>query len=232
MDLPFKIAIPSRGRAALIHENPLWQIAHVVVDDEDERDSYAAAGVPEENLVIADPCANISVLRQWIQDTLWEPDEPFIVQSDDDLTALKPLMRWRASLITSAADIAAILWESYISAADIGAGMFGYSIAVSRNRAESAAPVYLRRPVYVLVGICDRSLAYDEQFFVGEDTDLCHQSFVNSRVIWKDDRFGMTFRPHYQAGGISKTRTEQTYDRSIELLIRKWGTRGSHGDYA
>ena len=87
--LPFRIAIPSRARAEVIHRCPLWQTATIVVDDENEKAEYVAAGVPVQNLVVCDPCANIGALRQWMLDNLWEKSDQCIVQMDDDFLGIQ-----------------------------------------------------------------------------------------------------------------------------------------------
>ena len=225
-DFPFKIAIPSRARGELILENPLLSIAHVVVDNQREYDSYVNAGVPEERLVsMRGECRNISQVRQWILDNLWSEDEPFIMQVDDDFVGMIPMMKWKAEVISNPADVAAIFWESYISASDIGAGVFGYCFTANPRTRASWIPVWLRSWVKDVTGVIDRSLKYDPSLFLAEDIDLCLQAQLrpHQRILWKDDRFAPHVGKSWNYGGIAATRTEERRHDSYAMINKKYG---------
>ena len=224
--LPFKIAIPSRGRANVISKNPLWQAAHVVIDNEEERDAYCKAGVPDSNLVICDPYLTVSAKRQWILDNLWDDSEPFIMQVDDDFIGFWPKMRWRRQMITAPDDLIAAFWESYISAADLGTGMFGYGRQRFWSRIiYSNEPVRLRYWIACVTGIIDRTLRYDPELYMVEDVDISFASLARSRVTWLDNRFVIQNLPDKSPGGMTNTRTKDRFDLDTETVQKRWGIK-------
>ena len=224
-ELPFKIVVPSRARSKVIGDNPLYDYCHMVVDSDRERRAYEQEGVPPENIVVMpEPPLNISVLRQWILDELWEPDEPFIVQIDDDFLGLRPTMGWRAKSVRNPVDIAAILWESYLSATDAQCGIFGYMADSNPSYRNCNTPIVLRRWVQGGFGILDRELQFDKRLYQSEDVDICLASLVRSRILWKDHRFDLKRKPHRMAGGIQRTRTTQTTQQSDRIVNEKWGS--------
>ena len=221
-DLPFKIAIPSRGRAKTIKKNPLYRTAYIVVRKE-ERDAYEAAGVPAENLVVCGPYVTISEKRQWILDNLWDKDEPFIVQIDDDFHGLVPMMRWQSVLITDPMDIAAVLWETFISANDSDCGMFGYLTDANILYRNCHAPVLLRSWVQSVVGFMDRSLSFDVRLSQSEDIEICLNSLIKKRILWVDYRWSFKRGRYGAPGGLTQTRVSGLTDDSDEIINDKYG---------
>ena len=222
-DLPFKIAIPTRSRADSIHRNPLWQLGIAVVISGEEADAYIAAGMPKENVVVCGPYPNIATKRQWILDNLWEKDEPCIVQVDDDFLGLKPTMTWRSKLYEEPDDLAAIFWESSVSAIDAGAGIFGYMRNANPRLRNCNAPFTLRRWIHCAFGVCDRAVHFDPRLYESEDIDLSLLGLKLNRIIWKDNRFGMKYIPSRRAGGMAATITQDRGARSVSMINSKHG---------
>ena len=183
------------------------------------------AGIPPECLyVIPDQHRiNISTIRQWILDTFWDDDEPFIMQVDDDFKGLKPLMRWSTAVISRPTDIVAVFWESYISAADAGAGIFGYAHVPDPQLRFSRIPVTLRTWLRAQMGILDRSLKYDPGFYVAEDIDICLASICKNRILWRDERWAPHADLSWTFAGIAATRTEKRRQDSYVRLNSKYG---------
>ena len=226
-DLPFKIVIPSHGRPQQILKNPLYPLAHVVVRDEATADAYRAtadkAGVTPGPFHVTGPLPNISSIRQWILDNLWDADEPFIFTTDDDLVYVRPTMVWRTERITDAADILAIIQEGYNSAVDAGAGLFGWSNNGSPQRRNAKDPWFFRTYVMGQVGIIDRELRYDPRLYLMEDIDFSLLSMTRSKIIWNDNRWYWYCGPQWSKGGMSASRTTDRLVESRDIMNRKYG---------
>jgi len=226
-NLPFKIVIPSHGRPQQITKNPLYPLAHVVVRDEVVVDSYREAarkaGVTPGPFHVTGQLPNISSIRQWILDNLYDEDEPFIFVSDDDLLYFRPMMVWRTVKVADPEDILAIIQSGYNAAVDAGAGIFGFSNNGSPMRRNAKDPWFFRTYLMGQVGIIDRSLYYDPRLYLMEDVDFALLSIARSKIVWSDARWYCHSAAQWSKGGMSASRTTERMAESRDIINRKYG---------
>ena len=226
-DIPFKIVIPSHGRPQQIAKNPLYPLANVVVRDESVEAAYREAaekaGVTPGPFHITGRLPNISSIRQWILDNLYDDDEPFIFVTDDDFAYVRPMMAWRTVRITDVEDILAIIQEGYNSAMDAGAGIFGWSNNGSPQRRNAKDPWFFRTYIMGQIGIIDRDLYYDPRLYLMEDVDFSLLSIARNKIVWNDARWYWYCGPQWSKGGMSASRTTDRLVESRDIMNRKYG---------
>ena len=225
--LPFRVAIPSHNRPPILLRNPLLPIADVVVNDEPQRqlyqDAFDRAGIQPRRLhALGYKPKSIGALRRWMAENVPDPADPFLLQSDDDLTAFVPLMRFTTDPITNLRDLVGIIWETYIAAADAGAGLFGWAHVANPGRRSVAKPWNLRCWIDSVFGQIDREIKFDPRFYQMEDIDLSLEHMKRHRIVWRDDRF-TTRTLFWTQGGISITRTEERVREAPQMINDKHG---------
>ena len=219
---PFKVVIPSHHRPQEILKNPLYPLAHVVVNGgeqvEQYREAAERANIAPGQFHVCGELPSIAAVRNFMLHEVWDSStEPFFIQMDDDFLAMMPMMHWRTSYVTNPEDITAIFWESYIASNDAGARVFGYAHKADPKTRNPSNPVGLRGWIRAVTGISDPSLHYDDQLYLMEDLDICLQSQAKDRIIWQDMRWAPVLGANWAKGGIAHTRTEarrlECYDR-------------------
>lgn len=171
-DLPFKVIICSRNRAALLTRRPLLQVSHVCVDTEEEAGQYRAvferAGKSPHGLHVLGQSRTLCDSRQDALDLLWDHKEPFALMRDDDVAAFWAIMHYRTVRTSDPDAMLSVIYSTYQVAAGLPTGIFGYAHTARPNERRANTPFRLR--VWAnntVMGILDRDLKYDREFFVG-----------------------------------------------------------------
>ena len=225
-NLPFRMLTPSHGRPKMLLTNPLLPWVDLILNDSEQEDAYErtfeAAGVRPRSISLCGALPSIAAVRQWMNDNLDRPEDPFLMHIDDDFKGMKPMMRFDSVDIKDPHDIVAIFWESYISASDAGAGIFGWAHKPSPQHRAVWTPIGLRGWLRGIWGLIDREVRFDRRFYVMEDVDICLAQQVPHRIIWQDYRWGpMTSSWDY--AGIAHTRTDERRRAAVQLINDKYG---------
>lgn len=224
-DLPFKVIICSRNRAALLAKHPVLGVAHVCVDTEYEaaqyRKVFGKVGRSPHDLHVLGESRTLCDSRQDALDLLWSRNEPFALMCDDDVSAFLPMMRYRTVRIADPGAMLTILWSTYVSASEMPTGIFGYAHTARPAERRANTPIRLR--VWVdntIMGILDRELRYDREFFAGGDIDISLQCIRNYGIICSDQRFAPEHQ-RWSAGELSSTRSAERKADSARRLQRR-----------
>ena len=231
--LPFKIAIPSRGRAYKMALHPLLSIANVFVDSEEEREEYikVAAGIDKKAhaVHVASGSRSAPEARNIALDTLWDKDTKFIVLVDDSVEGVRRNMRLKTGKIVDQRYILTMMWRSYQTALDLGTALFGYEQSL-HPRERTANRVVKLRVGFIdsgLVGIMDPDFRLDTNLRVHDDMDLSLQCVEKYGLFYKDSRYCLhkfhSFH-HGEPGGNLRHRNSVAEERELLYLRRKWGS--------
>ena len=163
-DLPSKVIICSRNRAAWLAKHPLLGVAHVCVDTEYEaaqyRNVFGKVGRSPHDLHVLGESRTLCDSRQDALDLLWDRDEPFALKRDEDVSAFLPMMHYRTVRIVDPDAMLTILWSTYVSTSEMPTGIFGYAHTARPAERRANTPIRLR--VWVdntIMGILDRELS-------------------------------------------------------------------------
>ena len=228
-DLPYKVLIPSRGRAKIITNHPLLHVSNVFVRSEEEREEYseeiAKAGKRVHAIHVISDYDTLPEKRQRILDEYWSDDEPFAMMVDDDLKSGKPMFHLRNVGNLTPDQMLTLFWRSYQTAADIPTGLFGYSLNANPAIRSINLPFGALNGEFVTVtyGILDRELRYDLNMAMFDDIDISYQCLEKYRFLCRDERFVFVC-PYYTEGGLSNQRSSSVMYREIGYLIQKWGS--------
>ena len=227
--LPFKIVIPSHGREDVIHKNPMLPWAHLVVRDEETAARYQAAiekagcGHPLA-YVVSGYQGVLANIRQWVQDNVWDTGaEPCVWHMDDDFYGMVPLMRMTREVVTAPYDLAALFWETYLTAAEMGAHLFGYSFHVNVMLRAVDRPVKLRGCIQQCYGVSDPELRFDGDLYEMEDIDLSLQAMLRDRIVYLDYRWLHHLGPMDAGGGNTGIVTVDGLRGSLAKMQARWG---------
>lgn len=238
-DKVFPLFIPSRGREALLLENPLVEVANLVVDKE-EAESYAKsceeAGRMPLSILTHDTfgCPRI---RNTINARWYHPEdgEDFNFQVDDDFSGLHYIGSRKSRMHQEAGYLLDVIVHVGRAASEAGSGLFfiGGSIITVKERV-TYNPFKLRNWCRTgFFGWINKDLKMDERLICIDDLDLTLQAIAVHKVLWEDTRW---VRVHNDAKGRIRNmaygdsiwvsddliRHEQVY------LRRKWGKHVVH----
>ena len=228
--MPFKIVISSYQRPNLICLNPLLPVSHVICHSDEQVELYQATakqrGAPAPLGWHTHPdLPHLAAIHNYVQDNLWDTEnEPFIVHCDDDFVHLEAMMHWRRRIVKDPIDIAAIFWETHLSAKDAGAGLFGYWTGKGFQVRNAYQPILLRRWVGGVYGVIDPSLRHDYDMRDVEEVDISMAALASHRIIWCDMRWTKKFGPGFAPGGNQRNRTTLRMRESVAQFNRKWKT--------
>ena len=243
-DIPFKILMMSRGRAAMVARHPLLSVSHVCVDTEEDREEYlemiGRLGTRSHVVhVLSKHAPTIGGARRAAMDDLWDESEPFVMMIDDDTLGLESLMGWKKRVYQSPEDLCTIFWESYRTASELPTGLFGYSRGGGAIRfrqtnqpigvhvSKQGQPKGLGNVVAMIFGVLDRELRFDPNLSFYEDVDLNWQCRAKYRFFLRDSRLTNYFSEGGVGGagigGLVSVRANPEYQiRSERYLRAKW----------
>jgi len=182
----YRIVVPSRRRTEKLSPI-LTHMAHVTYCvAEPELDDYSAV-LPKGIEVMTHPSLQtIGAIRQYILD---QRPEKVIVQSDDDLRHVMPLVGTKRKKIIDPQAVQRIIENCVHGVLDLNLGMFCFSRQPKPNFFRGHKPFNLVAPCAACFGIADRRLAFDPELFNAEDVDITMKSLLLNRIVLQDYRF-------------------------------------------
>jgi hypothetical protein len=221
----FKIAIPSMDRAKTVRKTALFEVGHIVVPESQIDEYRSVDGVdPIAWVPVPDDVDSLSKTRQWILDELWEKDEEFIFQADDDLISLVYMMSRSVRYNSNPDYIRSVIAHVGQCAVDSGAGLFGFATQPKPQERSSNRPFMLRKWISAQgLGIVDRSLKFDPNLRLKEDLDISISNLQKNRIVWCDERWCMYSEHWSNRGGLQVVRTSYREEESFDYIVNKWG---------
>ena len=167
---------------------------------------------------------SLAAIFDYILREIWDPEtEPFVMIVEDDFVGMLPMMRATKAMMTDPQDIIALFWETYWTAEEMGAHVFGFSPTVTPGFRDVSRPAALRRWVHQVYGVSDPELGFDHRLYRSDTVDLCLSAMARDRIVYTDLRWAHDCGPKNQPGGNSALLTQERYEADFEILREKWG---------
>lgn len=216
-----QVIVPSRGRADTIAVHTLrWFPSAIVCVDEREVDDYGGLGC---EVLPHPPLPHLPAILNWILACPGISGDRIAIV-DDDLKHVQAIATKPPRKITDPRDVWQIVENCRTMAEGFGTRLWGFSVNRRPDSNYAYRPFSLNARVGSFRGISDRSIRFDESFLRHDDCDLCLTELMQSRIVFRDDRFNFIFRPVYQTDGWSAEDYEETAQTEEEIALkRKWG---------
>lgn len=222
------IFIPSRKRAPVVVEHPLFPIANVVVheNEKDDYEAYFQSHDQHPGSLLTHNTSGLPCIRNQMMQYMHPQEEIATIQSDDDVRTIRFSYSHRVIAYNSAEPIMNILVAEAIAAADVPTGLFFFQQSPRPQERSALEPFVLRRWGRAdVLGILDPELRFDEMLWDCEDLDISLQCIQKYHVLWMDMRYFVmtaTGRGGNLVGGSAGVSTKQTIKESYERLQHKW----------
>lgn len=233
----YLIVTPSRMRAPLVVDHPLFPFLNVVVH-ESELDEYAATfkslGV-EPGSLRGHNAYRLPGIHNWTMDNVWPKAEghaEWIMLSDDDIVGLAFKMTHSApglNLRTEPQTICDIDCNLARMAQDCGAGMFGYVVGASQIERNTFAPLGFRALIPTgHCGIFDTTVRWDARLCEYDDYDYSLRQLCAHRIVMKSLVYSLWTnetgsRVGSDVGGQAGVRTVESMKEAVQMMLERWG---------
>jgi len=222
--MKFKCVIPSLGRPEEIQSHPMLEKCHVVVAPDQLDDYKSGKRQPIAYHALEPTVKGLPATRNWILDNLWDKDEDFIWQIDDDLRHVTYMMTRAVRRITDPDYMVDVVAHVGRAAMDAGTGLFGF--------AQTPKPMWRVPSKFIDVrgwasdhqmGVIDRELRFDENMRTRSCVDISLQCLLKHRFLWKDLRWHFLCDIRTGKGGLVASRTTEREQQAFDYLEKKWG---------
>ena len=223
----FAIFIPSKGRTDLIREQPLLEVANVLVH-ESEVAAYKKAVAESGATVVGHDCIGMGAIMNRILDLGFANEKcRATIRIDDDWGGLRWMFtraqHWNE---TDPERLLHTIWAGLVMALDLGAGLFGFNWTPKPYGRTALQPFLLRNPVQgCFLAVCDRELRIHGDLHTDEDSDTNLMALHRTSLIltdqrwWNIDRGDGMGRMH---GGMADVRTDAQQRIDLAKMERYW----------
>jgi len=249
----FPIYIPTKGRYEsnlTIRALEAIGVPYIAVVEDQERDAYAASGVPEDRLLVL-PFAGRGLVptRNWIWDHALEHGHEWFWTMDDNI---RGFYRLHYNLKTPVGDGTTIAAVEEMTLRYENVPLAGMNYFMFASRKTVVPPLYINNRVYSNMLIHTdyrdpRGKAYRNEGTYNDDTDLNLRILKDGNCVFLFNAF-LIFKETTMSvkGGIGYTRSEtkEEDDRwistnelvqkhpDVATMTKKWGRWHHHVDYS
>ena len=222
--MKFKCVIPSLGRPEEIQSHPMLEHCHVVVVADQLAEYQSGRRRPLAYHVLPPTVKGLPATRNWILDNLWDKDEDFIWQVDDDLRYIVYMMTRSTRRLKDPDYMVDVIDHVGRAAMDAGTGLFTFALTPKPIERIPSKFIGLRGWASDhQMGIIDRELRFDENMRTRACIDISLQCLLKYRFLWKDLRWHFSCDIRTGTGGLVTSRTTEREQEAFDYLEKKWG---------
>ena len=206
---------------------------HLLLDDyllvcpEEEKEHYAKK-VDAGRIVCYGPeVQGLGETRNFVLDHFNED----LVMLDDDIKYFISLMNLSPIKYKDASSIEQILDTAYNNSLEVGAKCWGINQNPDVRKYHHNEPFKMSTMIVGIVGCNLDNLRFTTQNKSKVDIDFTLQNLMEHRIVWVDQRFGISVGRDNNKGGCSLYRTNEAKQREMSFLKNKWGQYISIGSY-
>ena len=216
-----RLVIISRGRHESIVGNTLKLLPDWVDLVVPEKEKFLYSSVCDNPLTTydGDLIKGLGQTRNFVLETF---KENTIIMFDDDLKKFYSTTGELSRNIDDVGEILQTIINTSVMSQDLGVSYFGFS-QVDIRMYKGTDPFTLNSWVGGVVGVNGRKYRFrDDPFKV--DIDYALQCLLVDRITFLDNRFTFAQARDNKKGGSSLYRTQDSMEKSIASLRKKWGS--------
>ena len=211
-----KVIILSRGRSKSITTTNILPDWVECLVPESELEDYKRS-IVNPILTVPDSIVGLGQLRNWVLEHF---ENRIVIMIDDDISCLYSLTKETSERIEDPEAVLQVLINTSVMADDLGVCCFGFNQSDIRKY-NSAEPFKFNGWVGGCIGVIGRDYSFrDDKFKV--DIDFCLKNLLYERIIFVDYRYLFSQKRDNNAGGNALFRSDDDYQKSLRLLLRKW----------